>query len=68
MLCENYQSWWKTAKDKSKNTSLLNRTNIERLIDSTRDHSNKNNLETAEATVRRCSSKWILLKILQYSQ
>ena len=33
------------------------RTNIERLIDSTQDHSNKKNLETAVAVVRRRSSK-----------
>ena len=22
LLCENYQSWWETAKDKSENTSI----------------------------------------------
>ena len=41
------------------------RSNIERLIDSTRDHSNKNNLEAA---VRRCSSRQVFLRISQYSQ
>ena len=38
--------------------------NIERPTDSTRDHSNKNNLEAA---VCRCSSEQVLLKISQFS-
>ena len=43
------------------------RPNIERLIYSTGDHSNKSNRETAEAAFRRCSSRYLFLKISQYS-
>ena len=48
---------WRTVTFHFQSKLKKSRTNIEGLTDSTRDHSNKNNLETAEAAVRRCSSK-----------
>ena len=47
---------------------FLWRSNTERYIDSTRDRSNRNNHEAAEAAIRRCSSKYSFSKFSQYSR